>query len=216
MRNTGKMPMLLSVNPALASRGLAAQFAPMKLALYGGTFDPIHHGHLILAADALGVLGVDRVIFIPAAVSPHKLTRPTAPAAVRLQMVAAAIEGEPRFELDDSELSREGPSYTIDTVEHIQARFPGAQLHCLIGADNVAQLGTWRRIAELRQLVQFVVFTRGTAGSEAGFPTLPRRIDISASEIRARVARGDSIRYLVPERVRSIIAAQHLYQDPSH
>ena len=193
----------------------------MNLALYGGTFDPIHHGHLILAREAVEQLGLDRVIFLPAGLSPHKLARTPAPAALRLAMLAAALAEEPRFVLDDSELQRPGPSFSIDSVERIAAEFPGARLHYLIGADNLRELHTWRRIDDLRRLVQFVVFGRGTDGTEAtnatdGFPTLARRIDISATDIRARVARGASIRYLTPEPVRSLIAEHHLYQEPPH
>ena len=188
----------------------------MRLGLYGGSFDPIHHGHLILARDAIEQLVLDRVVFIPAAVSPHKLDRHPAPAEVRRAMVAAAITGESRFVLDDSELQRTGPSFTIDTVEQIRSEFTGADLFYFIGADNLRELHTWRRIDDLRRLVQFVVFERDATAAGHGFPTLVRRIDISATEIRARVARGESIRYLVPEPVRGVIEQHHLYQEPSH
>ena len=186
----------------------------MKVALFGGTFDPIHHGHLLLARDALEQLGLDRLLFIPAAQSPHKLARDAAPAEARLEMVRAAIEDEPRFEVDDRELHRAGPSFTIDTVEAWRQRLPGAELIYLIGSDNLRELHTWRRIEELRKLVQFVVFGRDSLppADAAGFPVLPRRIDISATEIRGRVARGASIRYFVPEAVRAIILAGGLYQ----
>jgi len=190
----------------------------MRLALYGGTFDPVHHGHLILARDALEELQLDRVIFIPAGLSPHKLATSPAPAALRREMLAAAIADEPGFTLDDSELAATGPSFTIDTVERVRATHPEAQIYYLIGADNLRELHTWRRIEDLRRLVEFVVFGRGEATERPTEPfrTLSRRIDISATEVRQRVARGDSIRYLVPEPVRSLITAHHLYQDPPH
>jgi nicotinate-nucleotide adenylyltransferase len=188
----------------------------MRLGLYGGTFDPIHHGHLILAREAIETLELDRVVFIPASLSPHKLSTSPASGAIRRDMVAAAIAGEPRFELDASEIDRAGPSFTIDTVEHLRARYPDAELFYFIGEDNVAALHTWRRVDDLRRLVQFVVFGRnGDSGSNA-FPRIPRRIDISATEVRSRVARGQSIRYLVPESVRALIEQHHLYQDPLH
>ncbi len=189
----------------------------MRLALYGGSFDPVHHGHLVLARDALEELQLDRLVFIPANISPHKLAAQPAPAALRRDMLAAAIADEPGFALDDSELSYAGPSYTIDTVERVRAAHPDAELFYLIGADNVRDLHTWRRIEDLRRLVEFVVFGRGDKAGQAApeFRTLSRRIDISATEIRRRVARGESIRYLVPEPVRSIITAHHLYQDPA-
>lgn len=188
----------------------------MRLGLYGGTFDPIHHGHLILAGDAVAQLALDRVIFIPAAVSPHKLHTVPTPPEVRRAMVAAAIAGDPRFSLDDSELHRAGPSFTIDTVEQIRARRPGSELFYFIGADNVRQLDTWRRIEDLRRLAQFVVFEREAEAPAHDFPRLARRIDITATEIRQRVARGESIRYLVSEPVRALITQHQLYQEPSH
>jgi len=188
----------------------------LRLGLYGGTFDPIHHGHLILARDAIERLALDRVIFIPAALSPHKLTtRPVLP-TLRRDMVAAAIAGEPSFALDDSEIHRAGPSYTIDTVENVRTAHPRAELFYFIGEDNVAALHTWRRIEDLRRLVQFIVFGRGESGAAHDFVRLPRRIDISATEIRTRVAHGESIRYLVPDAVREIIDRHQLYQEPSH
>lgn len=186
----------------------------MKLALYGGTFDPIHHGHLLLARDALDELALDRVIFIPSALSPHKLATAPAPAAARLEMLAAAIADEPGFTIDDWELQRPAPSYAIDTVERIRAENPGAELFYLIGADNLRELHTWRRIDDLRRFVEFVVLGRGKSDlTDNGFRVVGRRVDISATEIRQRVARGASIRYLVPEPVRSLIAAHHLYQE---
>lgn len=184
----------------------------MKIALYGGTFDPIHHGHLILAREAVEQLGLDRVVFIPAAQSPHKLARAPEPAVARLEMVRAAVSEEARFEVDDAEMRRAGPSFTIDTVEAWLARVPGIELFYLIGHDNVRELPTWRRFGELRRLVQFVVCGRGENGASHDFPVIARRVDISATDIRARVARGDSIRYLVPDAVRAIIAARGLYQ----
>lgn len=184
----------------------------MRLALYGGSFDPIHHGHLILARDAIEQLDLDRVIFFPAAISPHKLDTTPSPALVRCEMVAAAIQGESRFELDDSEIHRSGPSFTIDTVELVRARHPEARLFYLIGHDNLAKLHTWHRYEELRALVEFVVFGRGAIDTPHSYPALPRRLDISATEIRERVARGASIRYFVPETVHKIIEHHRLYQ----
>jgi nicotinate-nucleotide adenylyltransferase len=158
------------------------------------------------------------VVFIPAGLSPHKLETLSAPAEVRREMVARAIEGEPQFALDDSELKCEGPSFSVETVERYKAEFPEASLYYLIGADNVAKLHTWRRIEDLRRLAEFVVLGRYVEGvSEmTGFRLLSRRVDISATDIRRRVARGASIRYLVPETVRSLITEHQLYQDPNH
>jgi nicotinate-nucleotide adenylyltransferase len=186
-----------------------------RLGLYGGTFDPIHHGHLILARDAMELFKLDRVIFIPAAISPHKLASRPAPAAARRDMVAAAIAGDPGFALDDLELHRSGPSFTIDTVEEMESRHPGAELFYFIGYDNIAELHTWRRIDELQQKVQLIVFDRHENAAPHPYRSLRRRIDISATEIRQRVAQSVPIRYLVPEPVRALIQQHHLYQESS-
>ena len=189
----------------------------MRLALYGGSFDPVHHGHLILARDALEELQLDRVIFIPAGLSPHKLRTAPAPAEIRREILAAALADEPGFALDDSELQRPGPSYAIETVERLRTQYPEAELIYLIGADNLRELHTWRRIDDLRRLVEFVVFGRNGHSAEAsGFRELRRHVEISATEIRRRVASGASIRYLVPDAVRSLIVSHHLYQDLPH
>ena len=191
---------------------------PLRIGIYGGTFDPVHHGHLILARDAVESLGLTRLIFVPAAISPHKLDRqPAAPGPARLALLRAAIAGEPDFAVDACELTRAGPSYTIDTIESLLRKEPpGTELFYLIGADNVAALSTWHRLPELMKLVTFIVFARAAgpdvAASGTDFPALARRVDISATEIRKRVASGQSIRYLVPDEVRAIIAADSLYR----
>jgi nicotinate-nucleotide adenylyltransferase len=198
-----------------------------KIALYGGTFDPVHCGHLILARDAVELLGLSRLVFVPAAINPHKLARqPGASPELRLQMLAAAIAGELRFAVDDCELHRPGPSFAIDTVLAVRARLPAScEMFYLIGEDNVPALDTWHRIDELRALVTFVVFRRradyvGSPAKETGFPVLDRLMDLSSTEIRNRVASGLSIRYLVPEAVEKMIDALPVYRhqpgaDPS-
>ncbi len=187
-----------------------------KIGLYGGTFDPIHHGHLILARTALETLGLERVVFIPNFISPHKAAWTPAPPALRAGMIAAAIAGEPRFEMDDCEIRRGGPSYTIDTVLLMEERFEDAELYVLIGGDNSADLSMWHRIEELELMARFVVFTRGEARPAPSHIAVERRIEISATEIRARAAAGKSIRYLVPEAVREIIREHALYTEPLH
>lgn len=185
----------------------------MRIGCYGGTFDPVHHGHLILARQAVEELNLDRLIFIPNAVSPHKITARSAPADLRLAMLRAAIRGEPRFEVDDTELRREGLSYAIDTMLELKERWPEATLFYLIGEDNVGELHSWRRIEELRMLVQFVVLSRSGEKAVHPFVTLRRSIDISATEIRKRVAKGQSVRYLVPDTVIEIIDQNNLYKE---
>ena len=184
-----------------------------KIGIFGGTFDPIHHGHLILARDALEKLQLDSVIFIPAALSPHKLEREPTPADVRLEMLRAAIEGEPRFCLDALELERPSPSYTVDSVETLRHREPTAEFFFFIGEDNVARLSTWQRFAELSKMVQFVVLDRSGLKTGHPYPAIRRHLDISATDIRNRVARGQSIRYLVPPAVETIIRERQLYRE---
>lgn len=188
----------------------------MRTALYGGSFDPIHHGHLILAREAMEQLSLDRVIFIPAGQSPFKMDRRPAPPAVRLAMVKAAIADEPGFECDDREVHLEGPSYSIETLEAWRARCPEDELFYFIGQDNVADFPRWRRAEDLTRLAQFVVFERSADAPAHQFPAVRRRMDISATEVRKRVAEGRSIRYLVPESVRALIAAHQLYRGNSH
>ena len=194
-----------------------------SIGIYGGTFDPVHHGHLILARDAVEQLGLSHLIFVPAAISPHKLVSvPGANGAQRLAMLRAAIIGEPRFAVDPCELDRPGPSYTVDTLLDLRRRLPaGTALWYLIGEDNVAKLDTWHRAAELVTLATFVVFRRTDRpvpvhpAAKTSFPVLERRVDLSATEIRKRVAAGLSIRYLVPESVAAIIETEPLYR-PTH
>ena len=185
----------------------------MKLGLYGGSFDPIHNGHLILAREARERLGLDRVLFIPAAHSPHKLGSAPMPGEVRREMLAAALADEAGFSVEECDLHREGPSFAIETVRELRGRWPEAEFFYLIGHDNVAKLHTWHSYEVLRRAVQFVVFGRGEHDAPHDFPTIDRRVDISATEVRTRVARGESIRYLVPDPVREIIAHRQLYQE---
>ena len=184
-----------------------------KIGIFGGTFDPIHHGHLILARDAVETLRLDSLIFIPAAISPHKVERKPAPPEIRLEMLRAAIEGEGDFVVDAIELERPPPSFTIDTVEAVREREPGAEFIYLVGEDNVARLTTWHRFSELSKMVRFAVLDRTGAETAHPYPVVLRQIDISATDIRKRVARGQSIRYLVPPAVETIIRERQLYRE---
>lgn len=186
----------------------------MKIAIYGGTFDPIHHGHLILAREALEQLGLDKVIFVPAAISPFK-NPPIASADIRHSMLQAAIKGDVTYTVNDCELRRPPPSYTIDTVEEIRAHIPDAEIYVLIGDDNVTELSKWRRFPELEKMVRFVVLDRTSRSADHSYQIIRRRIDISATEIRKRVASGQSIRYLVPPAVEEIIRQENLYREQS-
>ena len=183
-----------------------------KIGIYGGTFDPIHHGHLILAREALEQLQLEKVIFVPAAVSPFK-EAPAALAEMRLRMLRAALEGEKDFVIDECDLRRPPPSYTFETVQTIRQREGDAVFYYLVGEDNVEGLSRWHRFAELQKLVQFVVLDRSGTVSDHPYLTVQRKIDISATDIRKRVALGRSIRYLVPTPVEEIICQGNLYRE---
>ncbi len=187
-----------------------------KIGIYGGTFDPIHHGHLILAREALEQLELEQIDLCAGRLSPHKLGQGRTPSArCGWRCCSAAIEDEPRFRIDEIELHRPPPSYTIDTVELRRRDNQRGVLLSSSVTDNLPQLETWHRFDELRELVQFVVLERGDAAAERAYPVIRRQIDISATEIRNRVATGHSIRYLVPPAVEEIIRRRQLYQEPN-
>jgi nicotinate-nucleotide adenylyltransferase len=142
---------------------------------------------------------LERVLFLPAARSPHKLHREPLPGEVRLELLRCATAGEPGFAVDDRELRRAGISYTIDTVWEFRKEYPDAELYYFIGADNLRELHTWKDIDELRRLVRFVVFARNGADIPPEFSVLRRQVAISSTEIRDRLERGASVRYLVPD-----------------
>jgi nicotinate-nucleotide adenylyltransferase len=186
-----------------------------KIAIYGGTFDPVHHAHLILARDALETLGLEKVILVPAAISPLKKAAPAASGDIRLKMLQAAIEGEEGFAIDDCELRRPSPSWTIDTVLEIGKRESDSEIYLLIGEDTVATLDRWRRFDDLKKIVRFVVLDRTGSQTQRDYQIVRRKIDISATEIRKRVAHEQSIRYLVPPAVEEIIEREKLYREQS-
>ena len=183
-----------------------------KIGIYGGTFDPIHHAHLILAREAREKLALEKIIFVPAAISPGK-DSPVASAAMRLSMLRAAIGNEIGFIVDDCELHRPPPSYTIDTIEEIRRREVDSEIYYLIGEDNLSGLPGWHRFEQLQEIVRFVVLDRTARQTNHPYQVVDRRIDISATEIRKRVALGRSIRYLVPPAVEEIIRRSNLYRE---
>lgn len=183
----------------------------MRTGILGGSFDPIHHGHLILARAAREQLALDRVIFIPANLSPHKTETVPTTGDNRLEMVKLAIKGEAGFEARDIELRRPAPSYTVDTLRELHAAHPGDEFVLLIGADNVAKFGTWREADEIRKLARIAVLDRAGNAVAHDWPVVRRVIDISSTDIRTRVATGHSIRYLTPDRVCDYIADNRLY-----
>lgn len=201
----------------------------MRLGLFGGTFDPLHNGHLIAASDALTALSLDRVILIPAAVQPLKAAAPATAPAHRLAMVRGAIGGDRRFDVDALEIDRSGLSFTVDTLETYAARHPADDLFLIVGADVLATFDQWRLPDRIRELATLAVLERsgGEAGAGGGAQDTPpegsdtvgdvrmlrtRRVDISSTEIRARVRDGRPIRGFVPESVASYIGEHGLYR----
>lgn len=189
----------------------------MRLGVFGGTFDPPHIGHLIVAQDALVELDLDRVVFVPAGQPPHKRNEAITAAGIRLSMVRAAVAGTPGFAVDDIETRRVGPSWMVDTLRAISRRMPDAELYLLIGSDQYAEFDTWHEPAEIRRLARIVVLTRdGESVEPQGARALRvTRIDLSATEIRRRVRSGKPIRYLVPDSVEALIRLNGLYGDPA-
>lgn len=189
----------------------------MTIGLLGGSFDPIHHGHLLAAQASVEALGLDELRFVPARQQPFKVGNHGAAAADRLRMVELAIMGEPRFAVERCEIDRPEPSYTVDTLRELRARDPAQSLVLLVGADAAAELPTWHQAEEIGKLARVVMFARPAAvdpGVAGTFETIcVPQLDISASEIRRRVRAGRSIRYWVPEPVRRHIVARRLYQD---
>lgn len=186
----------------------------MRIGVFGGTFDPPHVGHLIVASDVCDALELDRMIFVPAADPPHKRGRVTASAEARLRMVRAAIAGDPRFEVDDLELRREGASYTVDTLRELTRRHPEAEFFFLVGADQVRQLGSWREPEEIARLACLAVVHRGGEPPEVEARLRHRvvpvtRVDLSSTDIRARLREGRTVRYLVPEAVREVVEGEY-------
>jgi len=189
----------------------------MKIGLFGGSFDPVHLGHLLVAQAALEELGLDRLFFIPTAQSPFKPQNHAAPASARLQWLRLALAGKTRCEVDEQEIRRGGVSYTIETLRDYAKRFPNAQYFYLIGADNTAKLNEWREAGELARLAEFVAIPR-PGGTMASFPSPFRGrmlrgfpLGVSSSEIRARVKAGLPIDHLVPPPVAGAICEGRFY-----
>ena len=187
----------------------------MKVGLLGGSFDPVHHGHLIVAQVLAEALALDELRFVPAREQPFKVGRHAAPSESRARMVTLAIQQEPRFRLERAELDRAGPSYTVDTLRLLTAREPDNRFTLLVGADAARELPAWREAALLTEMAALALFARaGEAVPPLPWPyrtvTVPS-LDISATAIRQRVRQGRSVRYWVPEAVAEFIRLERLY-----
>jgi len=222
----------LSVGPAVEEvREADDDGAPRRIGILGGTFDPPHLGHLWLATLATEALQLDRVLFMPAAQPPHKRRQEISGATDRLLMTRLAISDNRDFELSAIEMERPGPSYTVDSVEELQ-RQVGARtsLYLVMAADSLSQIETWREPDRLLSLVEWVVGPRPgvelpqRTALDRRFGEAAKRIhllsgpslDVSSSEIRARVAAGHTIRYLVPRAVEELIVERSLYRAGRH
>ncbi len=200
--------------------------------VFGGTFDPIHLAHLAVAEAARDTFELRRVLFVPASQPPHKPERPITAVEHRLAMVEAAIAGNPAFEVSRIEIDRDGPSYTVDTLDSLRAADGDDRLALILSEESFGQLGSWHqpeRIVELADVV-IVAPREGYLSADGAFMLPDRggdrptpadivfldgpRIRLSASEIRERAAAGRSIRYLVPDAVAAYIGDHDLYQDP--
>jgi nicotinate-nucleotide adenylyltransferase len=192
----------------------------VRIGVFGGTFDPPHVGHLLLAADARESLALDRLIFIPVWAQPFKVgTPPVASPQDRLEMVRLAVADDANYAVDDAEINRKGLSYTVDTLEHLAKRYKGAQLFLLLGQDALVAFPQWRNPERIRELATLAAMARFDAlhlwrgVEDADFVAVStRRVDLSSTEIRERRRDGKSIKGFVPESVERFIEARGLYR----
>ena len=194
----------------------------MRLGVMGGTFDPIHHGHLVAASEVQSLLGLDEVVFVPTGEPWQKEGRDVAPAEHRYLMAVVATASNPRFTVSRVDIDREGPTYTIDTLRDLHAQRPRAELFFITGADALAHILSWKDSDELFELAQFIGVTRpGYQLTETGLPA--ERVDlmevpamaISSTDCRDRVRAGEPVWYLVPDGVVQYISKHHLYAAPA-
>lgn len=191
---------------------------PEKVGILGGTFNPPHLAHMIIAEQVLNQLDLDMILFMPTSTPPHKDEKEAIDGETRLLMTQLAISQNPHFQIEAYEVSRGGKNYTFDTMTDLQEMYPETTFYFIIGADMVEDLPNWYRIEELANMVQFVAVSRPGYNLETNYPVITidtPNVDISSSEIRQMVASGRSIRYLVDDEVRYFIEEEGLYHDES-
>lgn len=203
--------------------------AARRTGVFGGTFNPVHLGHLIMAQDALDAFALDEILWMPSFIPPHKRHADIAPPEHRLAMLERAVAGHPAFRVSDLEIRRAGVSFTVDTMRLLQSERPGEDWHFIIGADTLLELHTWKDIDTLLNLCRFVTVARPGFAVDRSAPALLRLppaaaakmagdaitghvIGISSTEVRQRVRTGQSIRFLVPSAVEAYIGDRKLYQ----
>lgn len=192
---------------------------PPKIGILGGTFDPPHLGHLIAAQEVQEKLKLDRIFFIPASLPPHKKKVKISGAGHRLRMVRLATQDNRNFKVLDLELKRKGHSYTVDTIKILRKRYPQAQFFLILGLDNLNHIHTWKKPEEIFKLSKAVFITRpgftlNKTSKWLSYSKLleVREIDISSTDIRERIKKSKSIRYMVPEKVLQYIKKHKLYK----
>jgi len=185
-----------------------------KVGILGGTFDPPHHGHLLIANEVLFALGLDEIWFMPNQEPPHKRKTAFIKNEDRLNMLKLAIADNEKFKLQPIELEREGPSFTVETMKIIKSKYKDYQFYFVIGADMIEYLPKWHKIDELVRLVQFVGVDRPEYSHETKYPILyvdVPSMEVSSGMIRERLKNGKTVRYLVPDAVIEYIKENHLY-----
>jgi nicotinate-nucleotide adenylyltransferase len=200
------------------NNGCISEGASMRIGLFGGTFNPPHIAHLITAERVREAAGLDRILFIPSYISPHKRSGEEANARDRLEMTRMAVEGNPFFECSDYEIRKESVSYTVETLEHLHGVYPDAEFFVIIGMDNYLELNTWKNPVRILELSEIIVMNRAAVrpGAPVGIPNDHIRfvdvpdLELSSSEIRGRVKNGNSIKYMIPPAVEQYIITHHL------
>ncbi|WP_113927477.1 nicotinate-nucleotide adenylyltransferase [Bacillus sp. P14.5] len=185
-----------------------------RVGLLGGTFNPPHLGHLIIANEVLHQFGLDEVRFMPAGIPPHKQIKGDTSSEQRKEMVIRAIDNHTGFVLETIELEKEGPSYTYETIKLLVEREPQSEFHFIIGGDMIDYLPKWHMIEELSRLIQFVGVKRPGYETESPFNVIMAdvpQIEISSTMIRDRIAAGKTVNYLIPEEVLDYIREEKLY-----
>lgn len=187
-----------------------------KIGILGGTFDPPHLAHLMIAQESMDACNLNEVWFIPTSIPPHKKNEDMASAKERVEMTRLAINNRDPFKLCTIELDREGPSYTLDTINILKRKYPNDEFYFIIGSDMAVSLHTWNGIEELKKSVTFIVTTRpnytvGSPFEEEFIKVNVPEMELSSSDIRQRVSQKESIRYLMPEAVRMYVEEHRLY-----